>query len=227
MLHILCRTGPLFVKLLQFIGHELPPSISLTNLTRTVKSLYKFHDGWVIFRNIIFAPISEELIFRSILIPNLYISLICQRGSDGNNIPLFVARVSPIWFGIAHMHHLIERLREGQPFQSTILTTLIQLTYTSIFGYMSALLFMRTGNILASVWSHMICNAMGLPDLSFCDPSSSDWQLYPYRIPLLILHAAGLILFSFLLFPLTENFSHTSVFWNSDILRNDCFCPSL
>lgn len=39
--------------------------------------------------------------------------------------------------------------------QSTV-GTAIQATYTSIFGVIAALLFMRTGNILAPIASHII-----------------------------------------------------------------------
>ena len=116
------------------------------------------HDSLVIFRNVVFAPLSEELVFRSILIPSLYTVLACPSSTVSNSgelstagISLFVARISPIWFGIAHLHHLAERLREGQALLSTLLTTLLQLTYTSIFGYISALLFMRTGSVFSSV----------------------------------------------------------------------------
>ena len=116
------------------------------------------HDALVIFRNVVFAPLSEELVFRSILIPSLYTVLACPSSTVSNSgelstagISLFVARISPIWFGIAHLHHLAERLREGQALLSTLLTTLLQLTYTSIFGYISALLFMRTGSVFSSV----------------------------------------------------------------------------
>ena len=118
------------------------------------------HDAMVIFRNVVFAPLSEELVFRSILIPSLYTVLACPSSTISDSggmytagVSLFVARISPIWFGIAHLHHLVERLREGQALQSTLLTTLLQLTYTSIFGYISALLFMRTGSVFSSVRS--------------------------------------------------------------------------
>ena len=129
------------------------------------------YDTLVIFRNVVFAPLSEELVFRSILIPSLYAALACPSptisGSsssmvdDSAGVSLFVARISPIWFGIAHLHHLRERLRVGQqPLHVTLLTTLLQLTYTSIFGYISALLFMRTGSVFSSVSIHVIIDAI-------------------------------------------------------------------
>lgn len=132
----------------------------LVKKSRAVKlDFMPIYDSLIIFRNVVFAPLSEELVFRSILIPSLYCALACPSpttsGSsssvDTAGVSLFVARISPIWFGIAHLHHLIERLREGQPLRSTLFTTLLQLTYTSIFGYISALLFMRTGSVFSSV----------------------------------------------------------------------------
>eukprot|EP01036_Dinobryon_divergens_P028534 gene28534-37492_t len=191
------------------------------------------YDSLIIFRNVVFAPLSEELVFRSILIPSLYCALACPSpttsGSsssvDTAGVSLFVARISPIWFGIAHLHHLIERLRKGQPLRSTIFTTLLQLTYTSIFGYISALLFMRTGSVFSSIWSHMICNVIGLPDMSFCSRQHNS-ALYPYRVPLVLLHGLGILAFSWALFPLTEPLSKTSLFWNHEIMSTSCICTS-
>ena len=67
----------------------------------------------------------------------------------------------------------------------------------------------------------MICNVIGLPDMSFCSRHSA---LYAYRIPLVLLHGLGLLAFSWALFPLTEPLSKTSLFWNHEIMSTSCIC---
>jgi hypothetical protein len=44
---------------------------------------------------------------------------------------------------------------------------LVQLTYTTLFGWYAAYVFLRTGMLAPCFLVHAYCNAMGLPDLSF------------------------------------------------------------
>mmetsp|Transcript_23771 Transcript_23771/g.34032 ORF Transcript_23771/g.34032 Transcript_23771/m.34032 type:complete len:274 (-) Transcript_23771:380-1201(-) len=179
----------------------------------------------IIFRNIIFAPLSEELVFRSILIPSLYIALIQQDPTCSHHSSLLwtVIWISPLWFGFAHIHHLIEKLSHGIPLSMAFFSTTIQFTYTTFFGFIATILFMRTGSILSSLLSHMICNVIGLPDLSFYTSQSGFMSsLLPYRYLLLALHALGLIGFGYLLFPLTEELAKTSIYWNPSLSTTWC-----
>lgn len=172
----------------------------------------------VIVRNLIVAPVTEEIAFRALLIPLLY-SAYCtsntggSSGGDGmkntatvggNNSSfhqLDVSSVSqptiqqqqlivsicsgevsttvlwriilicPAYFALAHLHHMIEKIRSGNGVVSTILWgTLVQITYTSIFGIIAAFLFMRTGSVFSPIMSHIICNFVGLPDMGFTVP---------------------------------------------------------
>ena len=43
--------------------------------------------------------------------------------------------------------------------------TVIQLAYTTLFGYHCAFLFLRTGSVYPPLSSHMFCNFMGLPQI--------------------------------------------------------------
>jgi prenyl protein peptidase len=121
-----------------------------------------------------------------------------------------------MWFAVAHFHHLIEKIRvEKQAAIPALIGTLVQLTYTSIFGVIASFFLVRTGNIVSPITSHIICNFVGLPDLGFLTPpdqenSSSLSYLYPYRYPLLALHGIGLILFYFCFWPLTESLAQAS-----------------
>ena len=42
-------------------------------------------------------------------------------------------------------------------------STVFQLTYTSLFGFHCAYLFLRTGSIVPPTLSHIFCNVMGFP----------------------------------------------------------------
>jgi prenyl protein peptidase len=73
--------------------------------------------------------------------------------------------MSPFFFGIAHFHHMIERIRRGQDIQTAFFISSFQFAYTTMFGMYSALLFVRTGHLASCVVVHGFCNFMGFPDL--------------------------------------------------------------
>ena len=43
--------------------------------------------------------------------------------------------------------------------------TVFQFTYTTLFGFHSAFLLLRTGSLLPSISAHIFCNFMGIPQL--------------------------------------------------------------
>ena len=104
------------------------------------------------------------------------------------------------------------------PLAAAVLSTLIQVSYTSIFGCIATILLLRTGSLLSPIVSHMICNSVGLPNMGFMQPPGPEGNeysfMYKYRYGLCILHALGLLVFSVLLFPMTEYLSWKSVLWN-------------
>ena len=92
----------------------------------------ELHNDWkshsstiVIYRNFVVAPISEELVFRSVLVPTLFFTLLSEGyshqqigclgsvGQSSTSLPFLVAYTNPVWFAVAHMHHLIDKLRNG------------------------------------------------------------------------------------------------------------------
>ncbi|PHH77590.1 hypothetical protein CDD82_3452 [Ophiocordyceps australis] len=122
---------------------------------------------WPTWRNLVAGPITEECLFRAAAVPLLLLA-----GSETN----FVIFVSPLIFGLAHIHHFYEfRLANPQtPLAMAVVRSLVQLTYTSIFGSYATFIFLRTGSILAAISVHILCNTMGLPRL---------WgSLHPYWI---------------------------------------------
>jgi membrane protease YdiL (CAAX protease family) len=173
-------------------------------------------DRWIALRNIVVAPITEEVVYRSVLAPALYIALI---NSDYKQHATWaVVWLNPLWFAMAHLHHMLEKLNSGWSLARAGLTALVQLTYTTIFGVIATLLLLRTGSIYTSILSHCICNCVGLPDVSFLTAPGSRGSslysaLYEYRNMHLFLHAAGLVLFTVLILPLTESYARDAPFW--------------
>lgn len=116
-----------------------------------------FPNVWQSSRDFIVAPFAEELIFRVCMIPpflhngQLSITQICW--------------IVPIFFGFAHVHHAIRKLREGMPIQGVILATMAQFTYTTLFGAYVSYIYIKSGSLLAIALVHSFCNFMGLPNV--------------------------------------------------------------
>jgi len=112
--------------------------------------------GWIGWRNIVAGPITEEALFRSASVPLLLLS----RTSDTTIIFL-----TPLIFGLAHVHHFYEfRLTHPHtPVIGALLRSLLQLTYTTLFGGYATFLYLRTGSLLSVVLVHAFCNWMGFP----------------------------------------------------------------
>ena len=141
------------------------------------------------WRNHVVAPFTEELTFRACMLPILlsYFS------------PRWAMVVSPLFFGVAHAHHMAERMRRGQDLITAALISLFQMSYTTVFGIYSAFLFLRTGHLMAPVVAHGFCNFMGFPD-----PSEVLSKPPAERLIFSIMYLVGVVLFFLLLFPLTE-----------------------
>ena len=113
------------------------------------------------YRVLVAAPISEEVAFRSLMIPVMV---------AGGWSPGWAAALSPLFFGAAHLHHIAQHYAA----RSTSLreewgNALVQLTYTTVFGWYSAFLYIRTGSVAAPLASHVFCNYMGVPEFDLID----------------------------------------------------------
>ncbi|OAX78709.1 hypothetical protein ACJ72_06981 [Emergomyces africanus] len=114
--------------------------------------------GWIGWRNFVAGPITEEVIFRSIIIP---LHLLADLS------PTRIVFVTPLYFGIAHVHHFYE-FRLTHPHTSlapSLVRTLFQFGYTTIFGWYATFLYLRTGSLPAVILVHSFCNYCGLPRL--------------------------------------------------------------
>lgn len=142
----------------------------------------------IVLRNYVVAPIAEEVVFRSCMIPLLRPHL-----GDGWSVVL-----TPLFFGIAHLHHMIGKWRhDREPLLSALVGTLFQTAYTSIFGMFSAYLFVRTSHASSAILAHSLCNVLGLPDF---------WGLHGHKHRYVIgtVYVVGLCTFIYLL-PILTN----------------------
>ncbi|KAF1378389.1 hypothetical protein PFLUV_G00190040 [Perca fluviatilis] len=146
-------------------------------------------------RNQMVAPVTEELVFRGAMLPMLV-------SCTGPTAAIFMA---PLFFGVAHFHHIAEQRRLHKDSMSVILlVSVIQFSYTTVFGAFTAFIFMRTGHVVGPMLCHSFCNSQGLPDIS------SALQ-HPQRSALLFSYLMGVLLFLVLLFPLTDPFLYGSI----------------
>ncbi|PWY79230.1 CaaX prenyl proteinase Rce1 [Aspergillus heteromorphus CBS 117.55] len=114
--------------------------------------------SWMGWRNYVAGPITEEVMFRSAIIP---LHLIAKVN------PGRIVFVAPLYFGIAHVHHFYE-FRLTHPDTSVIavfLRSMFQFGYTTIFGWYATFLYLRTGSLPAAILAHTFCNWCGLPRL--------------------------------------------------------------
>lgn len=99
---------------------------------------------------------TEEILFRSASVPLLLLSL------SSTTTIIFL---TPIVFGLAHVHHFYEfRISNPRtPVTAAVLRSLLQFTYTTLFGGYATFLFLRSGSLLAVIGVHAFCNWMGFP----------------------------------------------------------------
>ncbi|ORX34546.1 hypothetical protein BD324DRAFT_158918 [Kockovaella imperatae] len=145
--------GPLFAE---YLDRSLPFQRSSSSpLAQKLIQLFDF--SIIDYRNYVVGPITEELTFRSAIIAIFLLS---------HASPSSIVFGSPLWFGTAHIHHAWEVYRSGgstsQSAQRAVLTSLIQFTYTTLFGWFASYLFIRTGSVFPPLASHIFCNRMGI-----------------------------------------------------------------
>ena len=137
---------------------------------------------WMSLRNLLIAPIVEEVIFRSCMIPPL---LKC------GFTPVASCWIAPQFFGVAHLHHVY--MKRQQLSSSQMMVGLVfQWAYTTLFGAYASHVFSRTGSFCGVVAVHAFCNYLGLPELQFVSRQS---VLFPYRWLIGLMYLIGIGLF--------------------------------
>ena len=140
-------------------------------------------DWWIDLRNLCIAPITEELVFRSFMAATVLPYFSKQ----------FIVNVLPLFFGVAHVHHAIMRVRRRESnLRDAVSTALFQSLYTTLFGALMMETLLTTNNSLAIILIHSWCNLMGFPPiLAIFD---GDYEL-SRRIAVLFFYFLGIYLF--------------------------------
>jgi prenyl protein peptidase len=138
-------------------------------------------------RNYLVGPLTEELVFRACI-------LAIHLASHVSRFTLIY--VTPLYFGIAHLHHAYENYIHDMNPQVVIFTALFQFSFTTLFGWFASYIYLRTGSVWSPLAVHIFCNSLGLPEWSLDNARNTA----VYRTLLVL----GLICFS-LLVPIIDS----------------------
>lgn len=179
--HDICSSLLLVVTL--FAGPLYEYLVAERGIFELHKDIMFTTNSWVGFRNYIIGPLTEEFVFRACIIPlNIY------SGQATGRIIL----LTPLYFGIAHIHHIYEKtVTKSASLGTACAISMMQFGYTTIFGWLAAFLFVRTGSLWACVLVHSFCNSMGLPRVFGRLPGNSIHTVAYY-----VFLVSGAILFS-------------------------------
>lgn len=146
-------------------------------------------------RNFVIGPLTEEFVYRSCVLA-FHLSAI----NSSHVSSTYMIFVTPLYFGVAHLHHAYEMYLESRyPLQVIGFISLFQLLFTSVFGWYASFLFLRFGSVWPPVFVHAFCNAVGPPTFNQVGNGKVDTWIYRGLL------VAGLVAFSRLLFVLTES----------------------
>ncbi|KAH3903634.1 CAAX prenyl protease SCDLUD_001279 [Saccharomycodes ludwigii] len=123
---------------------------NINNSRKIILSAISF-DIWG-FRNYVFGPITEEIVYTGITLYN-------YNFKNYWGLPLF--------FGLAHIHHGYELYHENKSLLNIVVIVFIQLSYTTLFGYLTNTIYLKyNGNLMGCILFHSFANYMGFPSLS-------------------------------------------------------------
>jgi prenyl protein peptidase len=149
-------------------------------------------------RNLVVGPVTEELVFRACMCPVLL---------AGGFSPTTTIIIVPFFFGIAHLHHIMQHIQTGYSIGAAIFTVVFQIGYTTIFGMYSAFIFVRTGHILPAILAHSFCNYMGFPHFG-------EVPGHPSRNILAAVYVLGLVSFFYFLPSFHDPHYYSSVLYS-------------
>ncbi|GME70672.1 hypothetical protein B5S31_g5430 [[Candida] boidinii] len=148
LLFMILFIGPLFANVYYGLNYLLEDIVA--------------YPRWEFLRDLVISPLTEELIYTC-CITSIFIPLISDGLIDLNSILIF----TPLLFGMAHLHHAVELYKSHKhKLIAIVLTCLLQMMYTTLFGTITNYIFIRTGSIWCCFISHAFCNANGLPALT-------------------------------------------------------------
>lgn len=149
-------SGPLLDNVLYYL---LVPDVAVTEAFQDLKA--ELCSIWGL-RNYVFGPATEELFYTCMLVNNFLLT------STDPVTYKAILLLPPLFFGLAHLHHAWEMSTVGIYSNVQIaITTLIQMTYTTLFGVFTNFVYLRTGqNFWCCFAIHAFANYMGLPKMS-------------------------------------------------------------
>lgn len=125
----------------------------IANYLRAKPALSDFHMDLWSFRDHVFAPVTEELIYRGAVIAVLQ--------------PVAPSSLmwSPLLFGLAHVHHGYHLYcHDKMPGTAVLTNVTLQFAYTTVFGMLANHFFLQTHeNLWCPIVVHAVCNALGFP----------------------------------------------------------------
>ena len=133
-------------------------------------------------RNLVTAPVTEELVFRSLTLPFFLLARLP---------PYRIVVLAPCVFGLVHMHHLADFWRASTPPHARhppfavclrgLASTAFQISFTSLFGAFATFVFLRTGSVVGPILAHTCCNYFRVPRLWGRVGGDDDHALHPRR----------------------------------------------
>jgi prenyl protein peptidase len=131
----------------------------------------------VLLRDLLIAPVIEELVFRACIMQVLL---------SGGWQPVRAALVAPVFFGIAHVHHVCQAIVfEGRSFGQAAASQAFSMLYTTVFGALAGLLYLSTGTLASACALHAGCNWFGMPRLT------AEAKRRGMQVPVAVLWLAG------------------------------------
>ncbi|ORY97723.1 hypothetical protein BCR43DRAFT_490250 [Syncephalastrum racemosum] len=157
-------------------------------------------------RNYVVGPATEEWVFRACVITVLH---------EAQYSHAYLIFASPVYFGLAHLHHAWEKYRQGgsttEALRAAIFSSAFQFTYTTLFGWFVSFVFLRLGRLWPVILCHSFCNMMGFPDMGDVRHRPA-WE----RKVIWTAFYIGPILFFALIYPLTDpQLVNGSIYWST------------
>lgn len=163
-----------------------------------------------ILRDVVIAPITEELIYSSLSLSPFLANEISSSNRSEWTPRAFISDESiskliwmtPFLFGFAHLHHLHNMVTRKDPqpvpIGNAILIVTFQFVYTSLFGYLTNRILINTGSVWSCIVAHSFCNWLGFPSFDI----GGNYSL-PIRIIYWLLLVFGVWSFSSYFYLLT------------------------
>ena len=150
-------------------------------------------------KGLIVGPICEEWVYRGCLCSLLYYG----------KVPYSLCIIiPPLLFGLSHAHHIYYQSTHQYNVsrQQACLRVVFQLFYTSVFGILASIIFLRTGNVFSAMLMHIWCNCMGFPPFTFITKKqrNRDYVMTVRDYINGCAYVVGLVAFISLLYPLTK-----------------------